>query len=71
MNSLGGDAMKIELGATFQIKGGGYAVAWDLKSNIVEWHFFRTMSDIINDDYYDKQYWTIRQMCDYHNIRGV
>ena len=64
--------MRINLGAVFRTSDGKYCVAHDVKGvRLIEWHYYNALSDIVNDDYIDKEIWTIQQLCQYRGVRPV
>lgn len=61
----------INLGAVYKDEAGYYVVAYDIRSDIIEWHFFKRQDDIIDDRYVYKEYWRKAELLKYKNIRGV
>lgn len=63
--------MRFALGQVWQDESGNYIVAHDCRSDVIEWHFYKSQSDIITDDYIFKEFWKVPQLLDYRKIKGV
>lgn len=61
----------LSLGRVYKDEVGHYVVAHDSRNGIIEWHFYKSQSDIIDDNYIYKEYWRALEVLEYKNLKGV